>query len=380
MSEFPISLKLTRVQARKLINGKRIQLKPDALHNGNYSIMVDKKMNNKVKSAIRNNRGLRIELSHAQIARALEGGGFGDFMKKVKTNLKDVGKKLKEDVIKPSAKKLKQMAKDEAKAFIIESLGKEKPLQSFKEGAKERGKKFVKEQALPEIRRATKEGITLTEKELEDKLIESGMPEDLTRAIVTAGTIRLDNATAEQLDNLETQLEGMGIIKNKHYTRRGGKISFKKIWNTIRDTAKKVHKKVLKPVLNLAEPVLQPLIASTAGTFGGPAGSAVANKLYDTLQGEGMRKRKSLKGTPEMAEKMARLRAMRKQKGGALYPIGRVGGSLYPMGARAKQRGGAIKKPKGEIVKPKSEVTKQNLYVEGGYEPNPMSYTGTFLV
>jgi hypothetical protein len=378
MSEFPISLKLTRQQARKLINGKRIQLKPDQLHNGNYSIMVDKKMNNKVKSAIRNKRGLRIELSHQQIARALEGEGFGDFMKKVKTNLKSIGKKVKDDVIKPSAKKLKQALKDEAKAYAIESLGKEKPLQSFKEGAKERSKKFIQEQALPEIRRATKEGITLSEKELENKLIESGMPEDLTRAIVTAGSIRLDNATAQELDNLETQLEGMGIIKGKHYTRRGGKISFKKIWKGIKDTAKKVHRKVLKPVLNLAEPILQPLITSGATAFGGPMAGVAANKIYDTLQGEGMRK--SLKGTPQMAEKMARLRAMRKQKGGALYPIGRVGGALYPMGARAKQRGGAIKKPKAEIVKPKSDVTKQNLYVEGGYEPNPMSYTGTFLV
>lgn len=377
MSDFPVNLKLSKPQARKLINGKRVQLKPEALSGGNYSIMVDKKMHNKIKSAMRNNKGVRIELSHAQIANALQSGeGFKSFVKKSVKGLKSIGKKIKEDVIKPSAKKLKQLAKDEAKAFVIESLGQEKPLASFRAGAKERASKFVKEQALPEIRRATKEGINLTERELEDKLIEEGMPEDLTRAIITAGSVRLDNATAQELDNLETQLSGMGIIKGVHYSRRGGALNFKKIWRGIKRHGRKA--------LKVLEPALKPILsagASALGSIGGPLGSLAASKLsdvvYDKLQGEGV-KRKSLKGTPAMAEKMARLRAMKKQDGGSLYPMGgKRGGSLYPMGGK---RGGSIKAPKSSVVKPKSEVTKQTLYVEGGYETNPQSYTGQFLI
>ena len=101
----------------------------------------------------------------------------------------------------------------------------------------------------------------------------------------------------------------MGIIKGVHYTRRGGKINFKKIWRGIKRTGRKA--------LNVLEPVLQPLLsagASALGSVAGPMGSLAASKvtdaLYDKLQGEGM-KRKSLKGTPAMGEKMASLRAMK---------------------------------------------------------------------
>jgi hypothetical protein len=379
MSLLPVKLNLSKLQARKLVNQKTVQLKPEQfIAGGNYEVMVDKQTYNKIKRASRLNKGVRLTLSNDQIAATMTGEGFKSFIRKSVKGLKSIGKKVKEDVIKPTAKKLKQMAKDEAKAFVIESLGQEKPVEMFRAGAKERAGKFLREQALPEVRRATKEGITLSEKELENKLIEEGMPEDLTRAIVTAGSYRLDNATAQELDNLDTQLQGMGIIKGVHYTRRGGKINFKKIWRSIKRTGRKA--------LNFLEPVLQPLLSTGAAALGsvaGPLGSLAASKtsdaIYDKLQGEGMRKRKSLKGTPAMAEKMAKLRAMKKQGGGSLYPMGgKRGGALYPMGG--KQRGRGVPKPKSTIVKPKSEVTKQSLYVEGGYETNPMSYTGQFLI
>ena len=385
MSLLPVKLSLSKLQARKLVDGKTVQLKQDQfITGGDYEVMVDKKTYNKIKRANKLNRGVRLTLSNDQIAATMTGQGFKSLYEKAK----NVGKRFKEQVLAPSGKKLKEASKARAKSFAIEALAQEKPLQFARENVRGRTKEFLQEEALPELRNVAKEGTVFTEKQLEEELISKGLDRNLVESIVTASTIRLDNKSKEALDNLETQLQGMGFIRGVHYTRQGGKISFSKIWRGI----KRGFNKFVQPVIKTLDPVIRPIISTGAqalGALGGPVGSklaeTVANEGLDVLSGKGMRKRKSLKGTPEMAQKMAMIRAMKGNKGKGLYPMGRgVGGALYPMG----KRGGALypmgKRGKGiskqDLIKPKSEVTKQNLYVEGGYNPNPQRYTGQYLV
>lgn len=366
MSEVSLNLKLSKAQAKKLISGKTVQLKNDQLTGGEYSVNVSKAVHNRFKRAVKNQTGLRLQLTQDQIASAITGQGFSSFIKKSVKGAKKIGKKIYEDVVKPSAKALKKSAQQEATNFLLESLGSNDVMGSLKAGAKGRSKKFATDTLVPELRKVASNSIAVGEKEIEDRLIESGLPEELVRAVITSSSVRLNNHTKEQLDNLETELQGMGFIKGSHYTRRGGAFSFKKLWRGIKKVAKPIWK-IAKPVVSaVARPLLSAGVSALTGNAAAGAMSAPAIDAGLRAIGLGAKRsqRKSLKGSAEMAERMANLRARKQNIGGALAPLGgfkRKGQGLAPMGGF--KRGGALK---------------QIQY--SGYVTNPQSVTGQFLI
>ena len=361
-----VQINLTKQEMNKLMKGKTAQLKHASLINGTNNIELDKSQLRRYKRALKNNTGFRLKLSNEQISKTMTGEGVGDFFKKLKEDTKEISKNVYKKSVKPTLSNLKKSAKEASKSFLIETLGKEKPLKGLKESAKERAKTYIKEEALPEIRRGAKDTIDIAEKEVEQKLIDNyNVPENVARAVVTASSVRMSNATKEELDAVEESLNGMGLYRNVHYTYRKGKgFSFKKIWSGI-----KKGFNVVKPVLSaVARPLAQ---AGLTALTGNPATARMIMPAIDAgLKKVGMGAKKSKKGTQEMMMRMEKVRMAKKNKGGALFPLGgkpKSGKGLYAIG-----RGSMTKE-----YKPRFNQSVDNPKI---YKPNPISWNGEYIV
>jgi hypothetical protein len=83
-------LHLSSHQKHKLLKGDTIQLKPEHLHGGKHEIYLTPKQSRRVKTAMKNHKGLRIQFDSTQ--RHLHGGSFW-------SSLKDVGRAIARPVL-----------------------------------------------------------------------------------------------------------------------------------------------------------------------------------------------------------------------------------------------------------------------------------------
>ena len=349
-------------QIKRLLKGHVVQVSASQLQKSSTTpILVNNKQFSTYKRSIKLNKGMRFQIAPELMNdnHMILGGGIKDLWKSAKKTVKSVSKKVYDEAIKPTGKKIKDSAKAGAKAFAMDALGSDNIRGYAKDNAKKRALEWAKNDALDIVHAGINEGIVIGEKELEDALINNhNFDPDLARQMISAGSHRLSQKAYDELMNIDDALneelmnvaEGAGLKPGVHYTvTKGGKLSFKGFLRGLRKVAKKV--------LTVGRPVLKPLASlagQTAGAFiGGPTGAkigaTIADGGYDALQqGLGMRpigksmhvmpvKKRvvvkgsgSKRGSAEMKARMAKVRASKKS-GGALKPAG-YGRGLSPAG------------------------------------------------
>lgn len=89
-------MRLTLPQAKKLMKGGIIQVKPEALDSNMHWLILEKKMANKVRKAKKAGKGCRIHLSPSEMECC--GEGFAEFWQ----GLKDAGNWVKKNIIDSS--------------------------------------------------------------------------------------------------------------------------------------------------------------------------------------------------------------------------------------------------------------------------------------
>ncbi len=121
-----VHMRLTVPQAKKLMRGGVIQLKPDALKDNAHYLILEKRTANKVRRAQRAGKGCRICLSRHEMENS--GEGIKEFLEK----LKNAGKWIKEKVIdtpfyQESIKPLVRQGVDTGMQLLAPKLGKAGP-------------------------------------------------------------------------------------------------------------------------------------------------------------------------------------------------------------------------------------------------------------
>ena len=102
--------------------------------------------------------------------------------------------------------------------------------------------------------------------------------------------------------------EGEAMADIEHYKRMGGSLSGGSVWSWIKNAASDVGKWLKDSGVAT---VLADAAVPFASTVVGPVGATAARKLLKDTTGVGMSKSKPAKGSPEMREKMAAMRAKR---------------------------------------------------------------------
>lgn len=90
-----VHLNLSGPQVKKLVKGQGIRVAHKHLGSGEHFVHLHPHKAKKVHKAIKNQKGAVISLSPVELEHTMEGGGFGDFINK----LKNAGKFLKEKII-----------------------------------------------------------------------------------------------------------------------------------------------------------------------------------------------------------------------------------------------------------------------------------------
>lgn len=121
-----VHLKLTMPQAKKLMKGGVIQLKPEALRDNSHYLILEKKTATKVKRAKRAGKGCRVQLSPQEMSHC--GEGIGDFFKNAFSKVKEGSKWVKSNVIdtpfyQSSVKPLVRQGVNAALAMATPELG-----------------------------------------------------------------------------------------------------------------------------------------------------------------------------------------------------------------------------------------------------------------
>lgn len=160
-------MRLTMPQAKKLMKGGIIQVKPDALADNMHWLVLEKKMANKVRRAKKAGKGCRIHLSPVEMDAC--GEGFAEFWQ----GLKNAGNWVKKNIIDSSAyqsvvKPIVKSAVDTGFAVVspklgvaapaaklaIDELGKQTGAYGLKEDIGNFYKKNIKKHAAPHLKKA----------------------------------------------------------------------------------------------------------------------------------------------------------------------------------------------------------------------------------
>ena len=293
-----VQLDLTPAQKRKIKNGHTVQLKHNQLMKGDVSVVLDKEHARRIRRALKNKSGMRLSPSQEMYQQMIQGEGFKSVMKKIGRQLKNIGKK---------------------------------------QGA-----------------RLLDKGVDILQKSVEDKLIEQLGPEneeiikklsDTTRDKLTdSANKKISNVEAE----LDTVLQGSGMVKNLHYKYTGRGMSRKVVLTTEGKGAKSFFKKLgrsaqkvftSKPVREIAKTLVKQGVASIGTALtGNPMIGQVASELtsgltntavdsgMDAIQGAG-NFQKPNRRVPPFAIKIIPNQS------------NELGGALFPPGAMVRGRG-----------------------------------------
>jgi hypothetical protein len=99
MSELvKVKLHLSQPNFDKLRKGKHAQLSHHQLTGATHHLMVHPTTAKRINKAIRQKKGIRVKMSEHELSETAHGGGFGDFINK----LKDAGSWLKKNIIDSS--------------------------------------------------------------------------------------------------------------------------------------------------------------------------------------------------------------------------------------------------------------------------------------
>lgn len=93
-----VKLHLSEPNFHKLRKGKHAQLSHHQLTGETHHLMVHPTTAKRIHKAIRNKKGVRVKMSEHELMETAHGGGFGDFLNK----LKDAGKWIKSNIIDSS--------------------------------------------------------------------------------------------------------------------------------------------------------------------------------------------------------------------------------------------------------------------------------------
>jgi hypothetical protein len=317
-----IKLNLTVVQKRKLLNGHTVQLVNSQIGKG-AEIMVDMKTFKRLMRAEKAGKGVRITAS-PEMMMSIEGAGF-------KSVMRNVGKTLKKGV-KSAVRETKNVFNESVKPVL-----KEHALQMVAESR-------------PKLDKAIQRQRVKTERAIEDTLI-NALGDDykeLVQDVVTGTSANLSKRANDQLDNLQVEVEdtiqGMGMVKNKHYTVHGGMIVlkggsaksfFRKLWKGAKNviTSKPVRS-ILNTLAKTGASALgtmatgNPLTGEMLGSLVTPAITGGLDDAMDAIKGSGRRRQKKkllITGGTLTSDKTTLRKPV---KGGALYVPTRSGGGL----------------------------------------------------
>lgn len=291
MSELStLSVHLTKSQYKKFINGKTFQLSSQQLHrpsdkqNHSVDIVIDKHLARKYKKAVRNQGGLRFN------PKEMHGGSLKSIMKSVKK----VGNKIAKSI-----EKVKKAVPEGAMKGLVDSA------------IMAAGTYMGDPHTAMEISKSVNKGI--------DGLYSHNFSKKLTK------------------HNLHKAIEGTTNAANSYVDSQYGG-SLKSIGKQIKNFGKKIENKVIKPAVNgivknkntivdlagqtaisaLLPAAAQPLanygLQKGVNAMGGsmlPLGNAVVAGGSMLPLGNAYRGR-GLKGSVEMRERMAQVRAHRK--------------------------------------------------------------------
>ena len=109
------NLNLSKVQMRKLLNGKPVQLQPSSLSGGSIKTLLDTPIHKKIVKALRLNKGARVVLSPDAISQnVMKNPDFSNLLSQAKLNkltggsiqgdFKKFGKMLNRTIVKPIVK------------------------------------------------------------------------------------------------------------------------------------------------------------------------------------------------------------------------------------------------------------------------------------
>ena len=335
-----VNVNFSENQIKRLLKGHTVQVSGNDLQKTSFPILITDKQLSTYKLSIKLGKGMRLKISPELMNEnhMILGGSVKSFFKGVKKTVKDVSKKVYKDAIKPLKNDLKASLKSGVKTFAMDALASDNIRDYVKDNSKRRAIEWVKDDALNHVRAGVTNSIVIGERELENALINNhGFNEDIAREIISAGSHRLSQKVYDELMGVDEALKeiavGAGLKRGRDYTIKGGRLSFKGFLKKVNNGFQKARP-ILKQILQKGAPVLKPLLKiglqTAIAPYAGPLGSKIAGdlsgNLYDSVQGMGMRKRKtvggSVKGSAEAKERMKCVRAAKKSSGGALVNSG----------------------------------------------------------
>jgi hypothetical protein len=209
---------------------------------GDVSVVLDKEHARRLRRALKNKSGMRLSPSQEMYQQMISGEGFKSVMKKIGRQLKPIVKK--------------------------------------------QGKKLLDK------------GVDILQQSVEDKLIER-LGEENAPAIQQLSSVVRDKLTdfanrqiSDVEAELDTVLQGSGMVKGLHYKYTGRGKSRKVILTTEGKGVKSFFKKLgrsaqkvftSKPVRDIAKTLLKQGVASVASSIAGPAAGQVVGELTSGL-------------------------------------------------------------------------------------------------
>lgn len=320
-----VNVNFSKSQIKRLLKGHTVQVSSTELQKSStIPILLNNKQFSTYKRALKMNKGMRFTIAPELMQEnnmILGQGIMRDVIKSVGKTAKNVSKTVYKQALKPVGREMLKNLKHESKKIAIDMLQSDDPVKFVKD---KKTLQRLGDFASSNLESGFNKTVSVSEKALEDALIENhGFPEKLAREIVSAGSHKLtkpvhDYLFGSQDEALEEIAVGAGLKKGVHYTMKGGRISFAKFLRGVKNVGQKILK-VGKPIL---KPLAKSAVSAAVSGFSGPMGTQVANlatdMAYDKLAGSG----KIKKGSQEMKAKMARVRAAKSTRGGALVPAG----------------------------------------------------------